>query len=334
MRTRPLGPSEIEASVISLGAWAIGGWMWGGTDEAESIDAIHASIDVGATFIDTAPAYGFGLSETIIGKAVRDRRERVILATKCGMVCNTDRGELKFRSTAMGPDPEGQISVQVYLAPLSVRNEVEGSLRRLQTDYLDLIQTHWQDPTTPIAETMGALLELKAEGKVRAIGVSNASPSQMEEYRAAGQLDVDQERYSLLDRDHDAANLPYCRDSGMAFLAYSPLAQGLLTGKVGPERRFPPDDLRHGKERFSVEWRQKVALLLGRIKPIAQRHGISLGQLAISWALHRPGLTHALCGARSPRQVEENAAASDVTLSDQEIAEIEAAADRYVADIP
>ena len=326
MQYRELGASGISASTVAFGAWAIGGWKWGGQDEHAAIAAIEAAIDRGMNLIDTAPMYGFGQSERIVGRAVAGRRDRVVLATKCGLRWDSEEGMFHL-------DADGR-PVYRNLRPASIRYELEQSLQRLGTDCIDLYQTHWQDPTTPIAETMGALLELKAEGKVRAIGVSNASPSQMEEYRAAGQLDVDQERYSLLDRDHDAANLPYCRDSGMAFLAYSPLAQGLLTGKVGPERRFPPDDLRHGKERFSVEWRQKVALLLGRIKPIAQRHGISLGQLAISWALHRPGLTHALCGARSPRQVEENAAASDVTLSDQEIAEIEAAADRYVADIP
>ncbi len=325
MRMRTLGPSGIEAPVIGFGAWAIGGWMWGGTDEATSIDAIHASIDAGATFIDTAPAYGFGLSETIVGKAIRDRRDRVVLATKCGLVTNTDRGERKFFSNVRGPDPHGHLSVQAYLGPESVRQEVETSLRRLQTDAIDLIQTHWQDPTTPIEDTMGTLLDLKHEGKVRAIGACNATSAQLEEYRKVGPLDADQELYSMLDRGIENDQLSYCRRHGIAVLAYSPLGRGLLTGKIGPDREFPPGDLRRDDPRFSVDNRRRIAQLLDRFRPLAEDRKLTLAQVAVAWTLQQPGLTHALCGARTRGQALENAVAGTVELSGEELALIDAA---------
>jgi aryl-alcohol dehydrogenase-like predicted oxidoreductase len=319
MKTRPLGQSGIEASVIGFGAWATGGWMWGGTDEADSIAAVHASLDAGVNLIDTAAIYGFGMSESIIGRAIRDRRDRVVLATKCSMICNPTRGVFKFRSTAAGPDAHGHIVIHICGAPDSIRREVEDSLRRLGTDYIDLYQTHWQDTTTPIADTMGALMELKQAGKIRAIGVCNASSAQMEEYARAGSLDTDQEHYSMLQRDIEQDQLPYCREQGLAVLAYSPLARGLLTGAVGPDRQFEPGDHRAGLEMFSVDNRRRVARMLDQFRPIAERHGITLAQLAIAWTVAQPGLTHALCGARNARQAEENAAAGDIELSESEL---------------
>ncbi len=319
MTKRPLGASGIEASAVGLGAWAIGGWMWGGTSEDDSIRAIHAALDAGIDLIDTAPAYGFGVSESIVGKAIQDRRDRAVLATKCGMVCNTRQGEHKFNSDAMGPNPEGHIQVQVYLDPDSIRREIEDSLTRLKTDRIDLYQTHWQEKTTPIEDTMGLLLRLKEEGKIRAIGVSNASPADMDAYRAVGQLDADQEKYSMLDRGIEDEQLRYCREHDIAVLAYSPLAQGLLTGKVGPERTFEEGDQRRDSERFSAENRKRVAAMLEKLKPIAADHGISLAQLTIAWTIHQPGLTHALCGVRTTQQAKENAAAGDVRLRDEEL---------------
>ena len=322
MRSRLLGASGIDASVVAFGAWAIGGWMWGGQDEADAIKAIHAAIDAGINFIDTAAIYGFGASEEIVGKAIADRRDRVVLATKCGLVWDRAEGELSFKSDDKQPNSEGDISVYRSLGPDSIRREVDDSLRRLKTDRIDLYQTHWQTETTPIAETMGCLMALKAAGKIRAIGVSNATPAQMDEYRAAGQLDTDQERYSMLDRRLEAESLPYCRDSNIAVLAYSPLEQGLLTGKVGPDREFPEGDQRRTSERFSVDNRAKVAAMLAKFQPVADAHDITLAQLAIAWTVAQPGLTHALCGARNPKQAQENAAAGDVILTDEELATI------------
>jgi len=329
MRTRPLGPSGIDASVVGLGAWAIGGWMWGGTDEDASIHAIHAALDAGVNLIDTAAIYGFGLSEEIVGRAIRDRRDQVVLATKCAMVCDPTVGKTRFKSTARGPNPHGHVTINVYSGPESIRQEIEASLKRLRTDYVDLYQTHWQDETTPIADTVGALVELKEQGKIRAIGACNATAAQLDEYRTAGQLDSDQERFSMIDRQIEGDQLPYCREHGIAVLAYSPLGRGLLTGKVGPERKFAPGDLRLADPRFMQRNREKIAGMLDKFRPIAEGRGLTLAQLAIAWTLHQPGVTHALCGARNPEQALENAAPGDVSLSDDELKTIAAAIADY-----
>ncbi|MCC8180816.1 MAG: aldo/keto reductase [Planctomycetes bacterium] len=334
MKTRQLGRSGIEASVIAFGAWAVGGWMWGGNEEKESIAAIHAALDNGINLIDTAPVYGFGRSEEIVGKALKGRRHKAVVATKCALVWDVPADGLfhNFDATQDGKAQPGEETWRtVYRdgrAP-AIRRNVEDSLRRLGTDVIDLIQTHWQDPNTPIAETMGELMQLKKEGKIRAIGCSNAAVEQMDQYRAAGQLDVDQEPYSMLDREHEAANLPYCQEHEVSFLAYSPLAQGLLTGKVGPDRVFAKGDARNYKPRFSLENREKVAQLLHAIQPIANDYRLTLSQLVAAWTIAQPGLTHALLGARNPKQVEENAKAGEVELAAEAIAQIREAIDRF-----
>lgn len=331
MQYRPLGQSGISASVVGLGTWVMGGWMWGGADEADSIRAIHASLDAGINLVDTAPAYGFGVSENIVGKAIRGRRDRVVLATKCNMVCDPTRGTFMFRSTSHGIDPHGHIVVHIYGGPESIRREVDDSLARLQTDYIDLYQTHWQDATTPLEDTMGALMDLKREGKIRAIGVSNASSRQMDQYRRVGPLDSDQEKYSMLARDIERDQLPYCREHGIAVLAYSPLGQGLLTGKIGPERTFAEGDLRNRHPLFTVENRQRIAQLLDRIRPIAETRRLTLAQLVVAWTYHQPGLTHVLCGARTAEQVQENAGAGDVQLTSDELNTINGALAEFEA---
>lgn len=321
MRYRPLGASRIEASVIGFGAWAIGGWMWGGADEVDAIRAIHAALDAGVNFIDTAAVYAFGGSEVLVGKAVADRRSSVILATKCGLIWDSKDGKHFF-------DSEGK-QIHHYLAAASIRKEVEQSLQRLGVDTIDLYQTHWQDPTTPIAETMETLLALKREGKIRAIGASNATSQQMEQYRALGALDTDQESYSMVDRHIEADQLPYCRNNGIAVLAYSPMARGLLTGKVPPERAFAPGDHRASHPTFSVENRTRVAALLERCRPVTERYGITHAQLAIAWALAQPGLTHALVGARDPNQVAEITKAGEIELAPEDLVELESALAGY-----
>ncbi|MHC4915286.1 MAG: aldo/keto reductase [Planctomycetota bacterium] len=321
MRHRQLGKSGIDASVVAFGAWAVGGWMWGGVEEQGAIKAIHAAIDAGIDFIDTAPVYGFGRSEEIVGKAIADRRDEVVLATKCGLVWGTDKGKFFFNSDEenIRKDGTGGITVSRYLGPESIRREIEDSLKRLGTDHVDLYQTHWQEPTTPITDTMEELIKLRDEGKIRAIGVSNVTVSQLEEYRAVGAVDADQEQYSMIFRKHEPDLLPYCRGNDLAFLAYSPLGQGLLTGKVGPDRVFPESDQRATKPRFSAESRTRVAAMLEKFEPIAEGHGITLGQLAIAWTVAQPGCTHALAGARTPEQAIENAAAGDVELGKDEL---------------
>lgn len=329
MQTRPLGQSGIEASVVAIGTWVMGGWMWGGADESDSINAVHAALDEGITLLDTAPIYGFGHSEIVVGKAIADRRDRVVLATKCGMVINAPGGRSVGRSTAAGPSEHGHLEIKIYNHPRSVRQELELSLKRLQTDYIDLYQTHWQEEDTPIEDTMGELMRLKEEGKIRAIGVCNATPEIMDRYRSVGPLDSDQEQYSMIHRKMEGGafqgedGLPdqmgYCADSNIAMLAYSPLVLGLLTGKVGPGRVFPDSDLRSRQKRFSVANRQKIADLLASFAPVADKHACSMAQLVIAWTVSQRGMTHALVGARTPEQARENAGAGRVVLDAEDL---------------
>lgn len=325
IQTRVIGQSGIRASTVGLGTWAIGGWMWGGTDETAAIAAIRASLDAGVTLIDTAPAYGMGRSEEIVGAAIEGRRDEVVLATKCGLVWHTDGGQYFF-------DQAGK-PVHRYLAPESIAYEVEQSLRRLRTDTIDLYITHWQDPTTPIAETMGALVDLKRAGKIRAIGASNVSAADVEAYVAAGTLDAIQEQFSMVHRDIELDLVPLCLKHGISILSYSSLALGLLTGKIGPERVFEGDDLRIEDPRFSVENREKVAAFAADIQPIADRLAVSVAELVIAWTLRQPGITFALCGARNPQQARENARAGSLRLGDDDLAGITAAATRHLAGI-
>ncbi|MCC9605840.1 aldo/keto reductase [Blastopirellula sp. JC732] len=339
MKTRPLGQSGIEASVVAFGAWAIGGWTWGGADEKESIAAIHAFLDAGGNLIDTAPVYGFGASEEVVGKAIADRRDKVVLATKCSMRWDLSdeqvkRAKKRFSTTRQNVDWSGEkteesFDVYIYSGRDGIRQEVERSLKRLQTDVIDLYQTHWQLDATPIEERMGALEELKKEGKIRAIGVSNATPEQMDEYRKYGQLDSDQEKYSMLDRGMESTNLAKCASDNIAFLAYSPLAQGLLTGKITPEREYAEGDQRLFKERFKPDNVRQVLAMLEPMQAIAARHQISLSQLTMAWTLAQRGCSHVLCGARTPQQAIDNAGAGSVELSGEELAAITAAVTSY-----
>jgi methylglyoxal reductase len=328
MRTAPLGQSLIHGSVVALGTWVMGGWMWGGVDEDEAVRAIHAALDLGINLLDTAPIYGFGWSEVIVGRALKGRRDKAVIATKCGMIPTTPGrpvGRSFFRSTALGGHEHGHIEISIWNHPDSITRECELSLKRLGTDYIDLYQTHWQEEETRFEDTMAALLKLKAQGKIRAIGVCNANVAQMKRYQAQGPLDTDQEKYSMLDRGLDAEQLPWCRANNVAVLAYSPLVLGLLTGKAPPEREFPEGDLRRTAKRFSRENRERIAQMLARFEPIARAHDCTLGQLAIAWTIHQPGVTHALVGARSVDQVEENAKAASVLLTQAELDTMNAA---------
>lgn len=325
MRTRPIGQSGIEASVVGLGTWAIGGWRWGGTDEKDSITAIEKAIDAGFTLIDTAPAYGMGYSEEIVGKAIKGKRDKVVLATKCGMVWHTDKGTPFI-------EQEGKM-IHKYLGADSIRHEVEQSLKRLQTDVIDLYQTHWQDPTTPIEESMGTLLDLKKEGKIRAIGASNIQKSELEQYLKLGPVDSVQEKFSMLDRGVEEELLPFCRKNKISMLSYSTLALGLLSGKITPDREFKGDDLRKGHPRFTTENILKVNAMLEPMKPIADHYGISLAQLVTAWSIQQPGVTYALVGARNPQQAEENAKAGEIVLTDDEVISINKIVEEHLPHI-
>lgn len=335
MRTRQLGRSDLHVPVVVFGAWAIGGWYWGGCDDEQAIRALHAAIDRGMNAIDTAPVYGFGHSEEIVGRAIRDRRERAIVMTKVGLRWDGALGEPYFATT----DQRGvERAVRRHAGAASVRSEVEDSLRRLGIERIDLIQVHWPDPKTPIAETMGALLDLRRQGKVRAIGVSNYTTEMMREAQAAlGDVPLasDQPKYSLVAREAERDVLPYCAQNGIGTIVYSPLEQGLLTGRVSATRAFPPNDGRSKRPTFTTENRARVNALLERVVvPIAERRRATVGQVVIAWTVAQPGVTSAIVGARTSEQAIENAAAGDIVLDPGELAAIRAAFEELVLATP
>lgn len=323
--TRTIGKSGVEASAVGLGTWAIGGWMWGGTDEKQSIDAIQASLDAGVSLIDTAPAYGLGRSEEIVGKALKGRRDKAVIATKCGLVWHTQKGKHFF-------DQDGK-PVHRYLGRDAILHEVEASLKRLGTDYIDLYITHWQDPTTPIEETVRTLEDLRSSGKIRAIGASNVSPVELEAYVTTGSLDAIQERFSAIDREIEADLLPVTRREGISTLSYSSLALGLLSGTIDPNRVFAGDDQRKDNPRFSVGNRLKARQFAEAIRPVAEKHEASIAQIVIAWTLAQDGVTFALCGARNPEQALENATAGTIRLKTEDLSAIDTAIAVKLADM-
>ena len=315
MKKVKLGKSNIEVSVIGFGAWAIGGRWWGGTDEAASIRAIHASIDAGINFIDTAQAYGQGLSERLIAKAIKGKRDRLVIATKCGLRWDLQKGLYFF-------DYEPGVPMYRYLGKESIEHEIDSSLKNLDTDYIDLYQSHWQDPTTPISDTMETFLKLKEKGKIRAIGVSNANLKEIMQYKEAGIIETDQEKYSILDREVEEGLLPWCEKNSVTMLAYSPMSKGLLTGNLSPERKFKGDDIRIGDPRFSPDNIKSTNSLLARyLQPIAQKHGVNIGNIAAAWLISRESVV-ALCGARNENQALENAAAGNVALDKSDLEQV------------
>lgn len=312
MQRRKLGDSDLEVTPIMLGAWAIGGSMWGGQDEAQAVATIQAALDAGVNIIDTAPVYGLGRSEELVARAIAGRRERVLLATKCGLDWEGPGEAMRFSFT----DVDGTDKPVFHnLRPARIRAECEASLRRLRTDRIDLYQIHWPDPTTPLEDSLAELVKLREEGKVRWLGVSNFSPAQLRIARQAGGIVSTQPQYNLLDRAIEAEVLPVCRELGLGVIAYSPMARGLLTGKIGRDHVFPATDHRARQPWFQPERRARILDALADARPIAQAHGISLGNLAIAWALAHPDVTAAIVGARTPEQARENVRASEVRLT-------------------
>jgi len=308
MHYRRLGKTDLEVSMVALGCWAMGSDpdFWGPADDNESIATIHKALDLGINLIDTAPSYGLGHSEEIVGKATADRRDRAVLATKCGIMPTSN--------TKI--DPDAKTGSDRNLSRRGIEQECEASLRRLRTDVIDLYQCHWPDPNTPIDETMEAMTHLRQQGKIRAVGVSNFSCEQMSACRAAGQLDCLQPPLSMLERRAADDLIPYCQEYGMGVLVYGPLCKGLLTGKY--DRNNLPTDFRADDEHFQSDRLARHLRTLEQLGDIAGRYGITLGQLAIAWAANFPGVTAAIVGARKPSQVMENAGAADVRLSVQD----------------
>ena len=312
-----LGQSGIEISAITFGAWAIGGFMWGGSDEKQAIGAIRRGYDMGVTTIDTAPIYGTGLSEELVGKAVKGNRENYQILTKFGMRWNKTGSQQEFSSDKGFED----LWSQVYLDGTrdSIIKEAEESLRRLDTDYIDYYQMHWPVDNTPLEETMEALVRLKEQGKIRAAGVCNFSAVQLHEAEKTIRIEADQVPYSMVRRDIEKDVIPYVQKHQKGVIAYSPMQRGLLTGKFYPDTRLSEGDNRKYSRFFKPENIRKVNNFLSRIKPIAEEHEASLAQLALSWTIHQPGVIAALAGSRTPRQIEDNARAADIKLSPEEL---------------
>jgi aryl-alcohol dehydrogenase-like predicted oxidoreductase len=290
LETTSIPKSTLTVSRIGLGTWAIGGWMWGGTDEAVAIATIRSAVDRGITLIDTAPVYGFGRSEEIVGKAVAEGglRNKVAIATKVGLDWPQDGGQ-PFRNSSRR----------------RILKEVEDSLRRLRTDVIDIYQVHWPDPETPIAETAQAMQDLYTQGKIKAIGVSNYSPEQMETFASAAPLHLAQPPYNLFEREIESDVLPFCRAHDIATLTYGALCRGLLSGKMTADTTFTGDDLRRVDPKFQQprfnDYLVSVARLDGFAKSAFNKRVI---HLALRWLLDQPGVSACLWGARRPEQLD------------------------------
>lgn len=304
---------DTPVSRIGLGTWAIGGWMWGGTDEARSIETIRGAVEAGINLIDTAPVYGFGRSEEIVGKALEGLRDQAVIATKVALEW-----------------PDEQVRRNASAA--RIRQEVEDSLRRLRTDRIDLYQVHWPDPRVPHEETAGELERLRQEGKILAIGVSNYSPEQLEAFRQFANPSTVQPPYNLFERAIEADVLPYAQRHGLVVLAYGALCRGLLSGRMTATTRFEGDDLRQGDPKFQApRFAQYLAAVEALTTFARERHGKSMLALAIRWILDR-GPTIALWGARKPEQLQGLDEAFGWRLSGEDLAAIDAILAEHVKD--
>jgi aryl-alcohol dehydrogenase-like predicted oxidoreductase len=330
MDRKKLGKSGLPVSPIALGAWAIGGWMWGGSDRKDAIGAIHACPDLGITSVDTAAVYGFGHSEKILGQAIRGRRDQYEIFTKGGLRWDEAIGAYYFSTK----DNEGNLrDLYKYSGRESIILECEQSLKRLGTDYIDLYQIHWPDPTTPIEEPMEAFRLLQEQGKIREAGVCNYSTGQMEQACRVVELASDQVPYSMVRREIEKDVVPWCTDNHLGILAYSPLQRGLLTGKITPDYPFRPGDSRPETPHFRINNLIRINQFLDGIRPLAASKNATLSQLVIRWTLQQPGITVALVGARDQKQVKENAGALSIALQEDELAFIDGELDKLELDL-
>lgn len=308
MQKRILGAGGPELTVIGFGAWAIGGpWLfgWGAVDDEASTRAIRKALDLGINWIDTAAVYGLGHSEEVVGKTISGMRDRVFLATKCGMVWDEQR------------------NVKIHLGPKSIRKEIEDSLRRLKTDYVDLYQFHWPDPDTPVEESWQVMTELQKEGKVKYIGVCNFDVPLLERCAAIAQVQSLQPPYSLIKQEVGSEILPYCLKQDIGVVAYSPMMSGLLSGKFDMNR-LAQDDWRRRDEKFQEPLLSKELALVEKLRPIAAKYGKPVGNLAVAWVNMNPAVTSSIVGARTDRQVEENVL-GDFRIDDEDMKTIERA---------
>ncbi|MGC2447890.1 MAG: aldo/keto reductase [Candidatus Sulfotelmatobacter sp.] len=311
MQTRNLGNSDLKITPIGVGAWAMGGgqwaFSWGTQDDDASIAAIHTALDAGVNWIDTAAVYGLGHSEEVVGRAIKGRAQRPYIFTKCSRVWN-EKGEIGYS-----------------LNPASLRNELEASLRRLQVDVIDLYQIHWPQPDPEIEEGWRTLAEMKKEGKVRHIGVSNFNVEQMKRAEAVAPITSLQPNYNIVTRDIEKQILPYCRERNIGVIVYAPMKSGLLTGKMTRERiaSLPPDDFRPRTISFQEPLLSRNLGLVEVLRRIADRHGRMPGEIAIAWTLRDPVVTGAIVGMRSAEQAKQIVRSAEFRLGLDEILEIE-----------
>ena len=310
MQTRILGKTELELTTLGLGTWAIGGpweYGWGPQDDDDSIRTIIAAIDGGINWIDTAPIYGCGHSEQIVGKAVRNFCDKPLIATKCGLAWNTKREKVNCLDAA------------------SILRECDDSLRRLKVETIDLYQMHWPQPDEQIEEAWAAMAKCVRQGKVRYLGASNVTVAHLERLAKVHPVAAIQPPYSMLHREIEADVLPYCGQNGIGVVCYSPMQKGLLTGTFSKERMqsLAPDDHRRNDPIFQGEKLEQNLKRVEALRRIAERHGKTVAQLAIAWTLRRPEVTSAIVGARKPEQIRQTLPAGDWTLDDETINEIE-----------
>lgn len=318
MPTVPFGRTDMSITRVGFGAWAVGGggWKfgWGAADDDESVQALRYAVEHGVNWVDTAPVYGLGHSELVVGQALKGIQDadRPYVFTKCGLTFDPDR-----------PD-EGPNNV---LAAASIRREAEDSLRRLGVDRIDLYQVHWPpEDGTPLEDYWATMLDLKAEGKVRAVGLSNHGINQLAAAERIGHLDSLQPPFSLIHRDVAEDVLPWCADNGTAVIVYSPMQAGLLTGAMTEERvkALPADDWRATHPDFTDNLTANLALTHA-LEPVAERHGVGLPAAAVAWTLAWPGVTAAIVGARRPAQIDDWLPAGELELTDADLDDLAAA---------
>ncbi len=306
--TRKLGSSDLQLTAIGFGAWAIGGgdwqYAWGPQEDRKSIEAIHRALDAGVNWIDTAAVYGLGHSEEVVGSALASVTAKPLIFTKCAMTWGNDR--------------------KIVQTLKKIREEVEGSLRRLKVDAIDLYQIHWPVPDEEIEEGWTTMAELQREGKVRYIGVSNFSVAQMERALKIAPITSLQPPYSMINRSVEAEILPFCQKRGIGVINYSPMQSGLLTGAMTKERvaKMPQDDFRRNSKQFQEPLISRNLELVDLLRSIGQQHQVEPGVVAIAWTLHNPTITAAIVGGRSADQVNGSLPAATFRLSEEEFQKI------------
>lgn len=314
MEMAVFGKTGLQVSRIVLGTWVTGGWAWGGADDRLARAAVLKALERGVNFIDTAPVYGFGKSERLVGEALKEwgRRDSVVVATKCGL--EWDEKERIRRNSK----------------PERIRMEVEASLERLGVDCIDLYQIHWPDPQTPFETSMETMVRLREEGKIRCIGLSNFHPDQIRRCLDAGPVHSLQPPYNVFEREAEREILPYCAAHDIATLVYGGLCRGLLTGKFTGDEEFPRGDLRRGDPKFKPDRFKSYVKAVEEMKKMASAYGKTPAQFALRWALQQPGVTCVIAGARTPAQAEENAGISGWTISDEDVKRVDAILARHI----